>query len=206
MVNVPADASTSTPAAGYALVLPPGWARIPLRTGTEQTIDAIVDRTFAGLPRDQVASLRRDLQVRLRELTTAARRGNGLDVYLPTERLHGFTAGASFVVAEVAFDSTERLEPALLIARLTGAESSSPVQVGGVVGVRSEKVAPPRPDGGEDVGSRRIDYAFPVPGDDDRWVLVSFSTIGQGDPGDALADLLVELFDAIMTTFRWRTS
>jgi hypothetical protein len=120
--------------------------------------------------------------------------------------LHGFTAAASFVVAEVAFDSTEHLEPALLIARLTDAEDSSPVQVGGVVGVRSEKVTARRLDGGEDFGSRRVDYAFPVPGNDDRWVLVSFSTIGQGDPADALADLLVELFDAIMTTFRWRAS
>jgi hypothetical protein len=203
---VSVEESRSTPASGYALVLPPGWARIPLRTGTEQTIDAIVDRTFSGLPRDQVASFRRDLQLRLRELTAAARRGNGLDVYLPTERLHGFTAAASFVVAEVAFDSTERLEPAMLIARLTDAEDSSPVQVGGVVGVRSERVAARRPDGGEDFGSRRVDYAFPVPGNDDRWVLVSFSTIGQGDPADALADLLVELFDAIMTTFRWRAS
>jgi hypothetical protein len=36
--------------------------------------------------------------------------------------------------------------------------------------------------------------------------VVTFSTIGQGRPTDDLADLLVELFDAIMSTFRWRAA
>ncbi|MGH3866440.1 MAG: hypothetical protein ACRDQ4_09950 [Pseudonocardiaceae bacterium] len=45
---------------------------------------------------------------------------------------------------------------------------------------------------------------LPVPADPDRWVVVSFSTLGSGDPNDEHARLLVELFDAMMTTFRWR--
>ena len=57
---------------------------------------------------------------------------------------------------------------------------------------------------GVEYASRRVDYVLPVPTDLDRWVVVSFSTLGAGDPTDEFAQLLVELFDAIMTTFRWR--
>jgi hypothetical protein len=49
-----------------------------------------------------------------------------------------------------------------------------------------------------------VDYTFPIPGDSRRWLAVTFSTPGAGDPGDQVAEALVELFDAIMTTFRWR--
>ncbi|MGH3816471.1 MAG: hypothetical protein ACRDRE_01680, partial [Pseudonocardiaceae bacterium] len=59
---------------------------------------------------------------------------------------------------------------------------------------------------GVEHASRRVDYLLPVPADPDRWVIVSFSTLGAGDPTDDFAQLLVELFDAIMTTFRWRQS
>jgi hypothetical protein len=34
-------------------------------------------------------------------------------------------------------------------------------------------------------------------------VVVAFSTLGGGDPDDQYAKILVELFDAIMSTFRW---
>ncbi|MFF3488128.1 hypothetical protein ACFYXC_33290 [Streptomyces sp. NPDC002701] len=52
--------------------------------------------------------------------------------------------------------------------------------------------------------SRRIDYVLPVPGTTvAQWVTVCFSTIADGDPRSEFADVLVELFDAVMTTFRW---
>jgi hypothetical protein len=35
---------------------------------------------------------------------------------------------------------------------------------------------------------------------------VSFSTVGDGDPERAPARLFVELFDAIMSTFRWKVT
>jgi hypothetical protein len=94
-----------------------------------------------------VAALCHGLWLRLQELAGRARENHGLDLYLPTERMHGVTV---------------------------------------------------------EHGSRRVDYVLPVPADPDRWVVVSFSTLGSGDPNGELARLLVELFDAMMTTFRWR--
>lgn len=190
---------------GYTLVLPPGWTRIPLRSGTDATIAAILDRASAGRSRDELATLRRELQVRLRALTAAARENNGLDLYLPIDQVHGFTVGASFVVAEVEFGSVDPLDPALVVARLASSGDASAIVVDGVAGSRTESIAPPDSVRDAPFGSRRVDYELPVPGDGDQWVLVSFSTVGQGDPRDDLADLLVELFDAIMTTFRWTT-
>lgn len=193
------------PPTGYTLVLPPGWARIPLRRGIDKAITTMLNRSFEGLPRDQVASLRRELQLRLRELAGRARENCGLDLYVPTERMGEVTATASFVVAELSLVSAQQLDPAMLVARLVaGSEQATAVELAGTAGTRTEHVA--AADFGQEVehASRRVDYAVPVPADPDRWIIVSFSTLGAGDPTDGFADLLVELFDAIMTTFRWR--
>ncbi len=201
----PPDHATVPVPSGYTLVLPPGWSRIPLRQGTEQAITRILDRTFAGLPRDRVASVRHDLKLRLRDLAGRARESCGLDLYLPTERMHGVTATASFVVAEMSLVSAGQADPALLAARLvTTSEHATAVHLDGTTGTRTEQVAAADVEQGAEYASRRIDYVLPVPADPDRWVVVSFSTVGAGDPTDDFAQLLAELFDAIMTTFRWR--
>ena len=56
----------------------------------------------------------------------------------------------------------------------------------------------------EDVStpSRRITYLIPAPGVP-HWVSVTFSTVGDGDPASEFTEVLIGLFDAIMTTFRW---
>ena len=77
--------------------------------------------------------------------------------------------------------------------------------VDGVTGARSERSAGPDPDQGIEYGSRRVDYMVPMPGADGRWLLLAFSTLGAGDPGDQVARMLVQLFDAMMSTFRWAT-
>jgi hypothetical protein len=41
-----------------------------------------------------------------------------------------------------------------------------------------------------------------MPGD---WLIIAFSTLGDGRPEGPFTRLLVELFDAIVSTFRWTT-
>jgi len=53
------------------------------------------------------------------------------------------------------------------------------------------------------VRSRQVDYVVARPGSPDHWLMVVFSTLGDGDPDGRFARILVELFDAIMSTFRW---
>lgn len=177
------DHRTNTAPQGYELILPPEWARIPMRAGTKEAVRAIVDDAFAGLPADtppdRVGPYRRELERRLNNAVEEARRAETLDLYLPLERR-------------------------LLEAPGRAAQTSS-VEVDNVPGVRTERTAQADQDGSE-LASRRVAYVVPVPEDPGRWVSVVFSTVGAGRPDDELSDLFVELFDAMMSTFRWSRS
>jgi hypothetical protein len=69
-----------------------------------------------------------------------------------------------------------------------------------------ERITAPDPSHDTELPSRCVDYILSVPGDPGRWVLAAFYTFGGGDPDDGFAKLLVELFDAIISTFRWKAS
>ncbi|MBT2398712.1 hypothetical protein [Streptomyces sp. ISL-100] len=196
---------------GYSLVLPPGWIRIPLRRKREleAAVTRLVDDACARLPgnfpRDRVTPYRLELERRLRKGVTQASKGAGLDLYLPFEQQSGTLIAASFVVAEISAGDG-RSDPAAMLARMSmegGRGAFRPKTVAGSSGTRRESVvaADPKDDAG--LATRRVDYAVPVPKDPYRWVTVAFSTVGGGAPDDELADAAVELFDAIMTTFRW---
>lgn len=188
--------------------MPPGWTRIPLRRGADEAILKIADDAVKRLPddfpRDKASLVRMELVKRLRKTSREARDNAGLDLYLPVEEMHGLTVAASFVVAEVTFDSVVEVDPALVAARLLAdSDDTEPVAVDDSMGVRAERVVNADLKRDAEYASRRVDYVLSVPEDPERWVTVGFSTIGDGDPRGDFADLLVELFDAIMTTFRW---
>jgi hypothetical protein len=208
---------------GYALVLPTGWRRIPVRSGTKAAIRGItteVLRRFPEVSRDKLTPYRIELERRLSDMARQARSAGGLDLYVPVEYVHGTAVPASFVVSQVTLpvgspgdqgdpDAPPEGEaatagPAEVIAAVTATNSSArPVVTGGAQAVRTESVAGPDPAQEIPVGSRRADYMIPLPGRADRWLIATFSTTGDGDPEGDFAKLLVELFDAIMLTFRW---
>jgi hypothetical protein len=191
------------PPQGYTIVLPPAWARIPVRRDSDAAIKRILDESFRQLPRDRVAQYRRELEERLRKMVEQAREAGGLDLYLPIDHMHGATAAASLLVSEVSFASVEQVDPMLVVARLAADGESTPVTVHESVGVRTERTVAADPERDVEFASRRVDYVLPVPDDPERWLALAFSTLGGGNPGDEYADVLVELFDAMMTTFRW---
>ncbi len=195
---------------GYRLVLPPGWRRIPVRSGSAEVIRQILDERIAALPRnlprDRVAKARAELEGRLRRQIAAARQASAVDLYLPVDLMHGALVGASFLVSEGPYGAGAGLDadPMMVVASLAAqGGGASLAAVGGVPAVRTERAAPADPAREIELGSRRVDYVVPVPGRPGRWLMVAFSTVGGGDPADEYADILVELFDAMMTTFRW---
>ncbi|WP_367044189.1 hypothetical protein [Streptomyces sp. Je 1-332] len=198
---------------GYQLILPPEWARIPMRTGTDEAIRGIVDDAFATLPadapQDRIGPYRRELVRRLKDAVKEARKAEALDLYLPLERMHGIVVAASIVVSEMRFPDEVASDPSAVARRLLEAPgragTTSSVEVDHAPGVRTERTTKADQDGSE-LASRRVDYVIPVPDDPGRWVSVVFSTVGAGQPDDELADLFVELFDAMMSTFRWSRS
>lgn len=205
--------------AGYALVMPPAWRRIPVRHGTKPAIRAVVDevlhRVSAGVSRDSLTPYRIELERRLSEMAKQARSVGGIDLYLPVEYTHGIAITASFVVSQVTMPDppgelggAEQVTVAQYIAYLTSGDAdgdgeATAAEIAGVKAARKESVAAADPAHQVAYGSRRVDYLIPVPGHSRGMVVVSFSTIGDGDPDGKFAKLLVELFDAIMTTFRW---
>ncbi|TFV53399.1 hypothetical protein [Blastococcus sp. TF02A-35] len=201
----------------YRIVLPPPWVRVPLGPEARDRVHDIVERAATQAPKemspDQLGPLKRELERRmLSQLASAAERG-GLDHYFPLGPMHGIHLGASFFVAAVtppggtAELSPDDLAGGVLTQLVATTPGSTAVEIAGTVWVRTEGVMPPDPDraGGVDAPVRRVSYLTAVPDDPRQWVLVSFSTLGDGDPESEHTLLTVELFDAIMSTWRWAT-
>lgn len=195
-------------ATGFTVLLPPEWRQIPLKQGTNEAIRRALDDALAklrrDLPRDKVAPYRTEIERRVRELAAEARRNGGLQLYLPVEPMHGTPVAASFVVSEGTLGLPDDADPAALVAHLASEEGARPMTIDGAVAARFERTAPPQPSREVEHSSRRVDYVVSMPGERDRWLIFVFSTLGAGEPDDQLSGILVELFDAIMSTFRWR--
>ena len=192
-------------ATGYSVVLPPGWRKIPLRTGTEKAIRAVVREAFAALPRDappdKVGPHRLQLERTLARMVRDARGKGGIDLYLPAGPVYGAPLAASFIVSELSLGPAD---PASIAAMLEAADDAmKTVTMDGADGLRAERTAAPAPEHDVDFASRRVGYILPVPGRPGRWLAIAFSTLGGGSPQDNIAILLAELFDAVMSTFRW---
>ena len=198
----------SRPATGYAIVLPPGWRGIPVRQGTAEAIRKILDEVFGrlgkGHSRDALVRHRIDLQRRLTAMADRARENSGSDLYLPIEYVHGVTVPASFVVSEGPAGAAEPGDPAEVVAYLlSGTDGATEVVIDGAIGVRTARAAAAEPGTEVPFASRRVDYALAMPGRPGQWLMAVFSTLGNGDPDGEYARILVELFDAMMSTFRW---
>lgn len=178
--------------------------------GTKRAITDILDEVFGRLPRnvprDKVLPYRLELERRLHGMVRQGRSKGALDLYLPVEYVHGVAIPASFIVSRGTLGGGELLGASQVVATMA-AESpdASSVTVDGVTGVRFERIA--EPDQVQDLraASRRVDYVLPVPGIPGDWLVIAFSTLGDGRPEGQFTRLLVELFDAIVSTFRWTT-
>jgi len=196
---------------GFTIVLPPGWARIPVGKGSREVISAILDRTFAGVQDPRAAGLRRQLHTALTRQVRAAAAQSGAELYLPVERVHGVTVPASVVVSMPRLDPGE--DPAdVLLAVVARRPCAEVVEIGGAPAVRTLDVrAAAGPVGvGEDgaPARRQLTYyladAGAVPGASPRYAIVSAGILEDaGEGGGVVADAVTELVDAMLTTFRW---
>ncbi|MER7486214.1 hypothetical protein ABTY20_10000 [Streptomyces sp. NPDC126497] len=168
-------------------------------------VDRSIDQLPEGLPRDDVSKVRMELFKQLRKAARKASRANGMMLYLPVERIHGSVVPASFVVSEpisavgAGFQSDQVLE--MLAA---GRGQSDTVTLDGSSGTRIERTVPPPERSEVELASRRVEYVLPLPASPlPRWLVFTFSTVGDGNPDSEYSSALVDLFDAVMMTFRW---
>ncbi|MBU5943758.1 hypothetical protein ACPCSL_27115 [Streptomyces griseoincarnatus] len=195
---------------GFNLVLPPGWGKIDLNEEVvNDSVLALVDRSIdqlpEDLPRDDVSKVRMELFKQLRKAARKASRANGMMLYLPVERVRGSVIPASFVVSEPITAIGAGFHPDQVLKGVAAERGESEaVTVDGSAGTRVERIVPP-PEGSEiEFPSRRVEYILPLPGSPfPSWLAITFSTIGDGKPDSEYSSALVNLFDAVMTTFRW---
>jgi hypothetical protein len=198
-------------AAGYTVVIPPGWCRIPLRQGTNAAIKKILDKSFRHLPRDRVAPYRLEIERRLKALVAQSRSNAGLDLYFPVDPAQDGPVPASFIVSEARYsppaEAGEEIDPGQVLAYLASESAGARIiEADGAPGLRTEQIVGPGPEAEFQYATRRVEYTLAVPGNPGRWLVAAFSTPGSADPDGQLARLLTELFDAIMLTFRWLPS
>ncbi|MBY8876691.1 hypothetical protein [Actinacidiphila acidipaludis] len=196
----------------YSLLLPPGWVRIPLRSGTRLALDEQVFRGIeeipADVPRDQGVAYRLHVRRKVDRMVEEARRTGGLDLYVPARVRSRVLMASSFLVSEIVRHDGEAEsgpEAVAVLARLAddrrAGEPGELRLAGNAMAVRWEYVTDP--DGEVDTRCRHVDYVLPVPGNGTRWLAVSHSTAGDGDPASDFTRALSDLFDAVMTTFQW---
>ncbi|MDN3024821.1 hypothetical protein [Streptomyces sp. S.PB5] len=199
------------PPNGFNLVPPPGWDVIPLRTGTKEAMDRIVRKAVAqlpvGFPKDDIPKARLKLAQELKKVVRRASAKGGMTLYLPTERLHGIALPVSFVASEpieiprVRRDSGPEAVLAALASEIPGAEMR---ELDDTAALRSERDVPADAAQGVDVAHRRVEYFVPVPDSaPDQYLSFSFSALIAPGSDPVFYDTLVELFDAVMGTFRW---
>jgi len=188
---------------GWSLLLPPGWWHIPLDERRAQSVKALLDRQLASLPRDRVATLRRELDGELTRQVERAVANDAVELYLNVDLMRGLPVAASCLVTVVRVEFGTAL-PATELAALMGDEPGDQVGVLEVAGAQAARVRRREPvtdaDGlstGE-LAVTRLQVYVPVPNTTEM-LLLSFST-----PMDPIADAMVTLFDAIAGSLRWK--
>lgn len=178
---------TATPR-DFAILLPPGWARIPLDGRETARAAALAAQKTADLREPQRHQVREKLGRVIRDALRDARSCGGIDVLLSLAERDGVPLAASCLVSYLDQDKTVPLDTLAAEFSADGAEATV-VKVNSGVAVRRRYT---------DAGMTKLDYFVPVPGRTGLLVLAF------GTPMEPLADAFVMLFDSIAESLRWR--
>ena len=178
----------------FAVLLPPGWARIPLDGRESARAATLAANKTAGLEEPQRSAVRDKLARTIRQALRDARSAGGIDVLLSLAERDGIPLAASCLISYL--DKGQEVPLDMLAAELS-AEGDGAVgdlsltEAGGCPAVRRRYF---------DDGITRLDYFLPMPGRPTGFLVLAFGT-----PMEPLADALVTLFDAIAQSLRWQS-
>ena len=198
---------------GYSIVDIPGWENLSLNAADRADLERRIDELAHGavpeeVPRDTATPFRQEVRKHLVRVVEQAREAGAGLICIPTRRMGEVAVPASYTVSEWRDSDRDEVAPLALLQSLA-ADSDGAAQIVDVDGqqaLREEAVAAANPDAEPlaNHAGRRVTYTVSSPDDPRAWVIFNFVTIGDGDPEGTFADLLVELFDAQLTTLRWR--
>ncbi|SOD92953.1 hypothetical protein SAMN06272739_0091 [Blastococcus haudaquaticus] len=193
----------------FTLLLPPGWARIPLDGRVPLRVKNLVTERVADVPVEQRETLRAALTRELTAVLESAARQGGLDVLLSVAPVAGQPVPASGLVTHLAGQGNGDALDSLVGTLAAGSGTSSVREIGVVEvaagpAVRRLTTRRERVDGQGDLPGgvltvTQVDYFVPLPGTRDLLVL-TFTT-----PIEQLAPPLVQLFDVMGGSLRWVT-
>ncbi|TLS41979.1 hypothetical protein FE633_33430 [Streptomyces montanus] len=198
----PSDRNADAHADGenvFGLITPEDWYRIPLQPleRREASVSALMKRQFAGV--DDQPVLRRQSEEQLLGAAEAGADKGGVVLYLSFLEAAGIPLSASLLISQLhqRFDSLDA------VAALAGKGEVTPVRLPAAGRAarrrRGERTREARRLGTE-FEDTIVEYFVPVP-DRDEVLMLTFST-----PLEPIADAMVELFDAVAGTLRWRKS
>lgn len=207
----------------FQILVPPGWFMVDLRDDLDAQIERFVSLRLAGVPRDRARSVSPTLRKSLAEATRSLSDGGAVGLTLPVEVDDALAATPMAVYMPLAVpDGQDPID--VLLAVAASDMSAKTVDVGDLVSIRlSEDVDATAsvqdglsqaanilnaPIGQEAVGMtatrHHVRYLMGDPGDAERWVDVAFSVTSTSLSGSVdLAEVLIELFDETIQSFRW---
>ena len=180
---------------GYRLVLPEGWWAIDLDAArAEANVSALVEHQWRGV--DDAPHLKAEARASLLRQAQDAARAGGLQLYLSVGTVGGIPLSASLLVSSVPLGSPDELTDLAEEARGQGRTVTQADLAPGAA-LRSLWRQPPRDDDPSGLVTTCLDVHVAVPYAP-RVLLLQFRT-----PVEPLAEVLVEVFDAITGTLRW---
>ena len=190
----------------FTLLMPPGWARIPLDGKVPARIKALVAERLSAAPPEHREALRTALTRELTQTMATAARNGGLDVLLSLDPVAGQPAPASALVTHLQGQGDgDMLQSLLATLSVGGKDDVQELGLADVAGAPAVRRLATRRERVEAAGElpggvlvvTQLDYFVPLPGSDGMLVL-SFST-----PIEQLGPALVRLFDVMATSLRW---
>jgi hypothetical protein len=181
----------------FALITPEDWYRIPIqpRERREASVASLIARQWAGV--DDQPILRRKAEEQVLGAAEAGAEQGGIVLYLSFLQAAGIPLSASLLVSRIP----QRLDSLDAVTALAGRGEVTPVTLPGA-GQAARTRRSERNRRTKKLGSQYedtiVEYFVPVPGRDET-LMLTFST-----PMEPIADALVELFDAIAGSLRWR--
>jgi hypothetical protein len=181
--------TVTAPPRDFAILLPPGWARIPLDGREKARAASLAAQKTSGLAEPQRSQVREKLAQAIRAALRDARFAGGIDVLISLAERDGVPLAASCLISYL--DQGQKVPLDVMTAELSaqGGEAALTELANGAPAVRRRWV---------DSGVTKVDYFLPMPGRPTGFLVMAFGT-----PMAPLADALVLLFDAIAQSLRW---
>lgn len=173
----------------FAVLLPPGWVRIPLDGRESARAEALATAKATEVPPQDRRAARQKIAQLIRESLKQARNARGTDILLSLGDYKGVPIPASCLVSYIEYGDLVNLD---MLARELGQRGQGEVRIQKMAGqsaIRHHYT---------ETIMTRTDFHTGVPG---RTGLITFAF---ATPDSPLAGALTQLFDAIAETLRWQ--